>query len=49
MKIPVKFQYISIVFRNNINNFALDSGCRKAKRVGAIKIKSVKKEITRSI
>lgn len=39
MKIPVKFQYISIVFRKNLINFTLDSGCRKAIRVGANKIK----------
>lgn len=39
MKIPVIFQYISIVFRKNLINFTLDSGCRKAIRVGAIKIK----------
>ena len=39
MKIPVIFQYISIVFRKNLINFTLDSGCRKAIRVGANKIK----------
>ncbi len=37
--IPVKFQYNSIVFRKNLSKFVSDSGCRKAKRVGAIKIK----------
>lgn len=38
MKIPVKFQYISIVFRKNLINFTFDSGCRKAIRVGVNKI-----------
>lgn len=38
MKIPVIFQYISIVFRKNLINFTLDSGCRKAIRVGVNKI-----------
>lgn len=33
-----------MVFRNNFINFALDSGCRKAKRVGASKIQN--KELT---
>lgn len=37
MKIPVKFQYNSIVFRKNLINFTLDSGCRKAIRVGVNK------------
>lgn len=38
MKIPVKFQYISIVFRKNLINFTFDSGCRKAIRAGVNKI-----------